>query len=173
MRLRRKESRSVPSSPEFRLRCLLCWRLPSSVRGRRRPDSIGRILRTVRQAERRAGELREQLQEFPAPGPRPQGRGVAGSGRTAVPRTCRRGLKGSWRPVFRAGQSGALSLGRSGIGSAQTNRKFKRRFQWMEARLHESGRSADQASMEELESLWQQAKAEERDKPEKPAERSA
>ncbi len=41
----------------------------------------------------------------------------------------------------------------------KTNRKFKRRFQWMEARLHESGRSADQASMEELESLWQQAKA--------------
>src|SRR5205807_5543544 len=40
----------------------------------------------------------------------------------------------------------------------KTNRKFKRRFQWMEARLHESGRTADQASMDELESLWQQAK---------------
>jgi uncharacterized protein YabN with tetrapyrrole methylase and pyrophosphatase domain len=43
----------------------------------------------------------------------------------------------------------------------KTNRKFKRRFQWMEARLHESGRSADQVPMEELESLWQAAKAEE------------
>jgi hypothetical protein len=31
----------------------------------------------------------------------------------------------------------------------------------METRLHESGRTADQASMEELESLWQQAKREE------------
>ena len=41
----------------------------------------------------------------------------------------------------------------------KTNRKFKRRFQWMEERLHESGRTAEQASMEELESLWQQAKA--------------
>src|SRR6266851_3635135 len=30
-------------------------------------------------------ELREQLQQFPAPGPRPQGRGIAGSGRTPVP----------------------------------------------------------------------------------------
>src|SRR6476620_2248535 len=30
-------------------------------------------------------ELREHLQEFPAPGPRPQGHGVAGSGRTPVP----------------------------------------------------------------------------------------
>jgi len=43
----------------------------------------------------------------------------------------------------------------------KTNRKFKRRFQWMEARLRESGRSADQAPMEELESLWQQAKHQE------------
>src|SRR5580693_9086809 len=29
-------------------------------------------------------ELREELKEFPAPGPRPQGRGLAGSGRTVV-----------------------------------------------------------------------------------------
>src|ERR1700756_2394479 len=31
------------------------------------------------------GELREQLQEFPAPGPRPQARGIAGSGRQEIP----------------------------------------------------------------------------------------
>src|SRR5579863_975420 len=30
-------------------------------------------------------ELREELKSYPAPGPRPQGRGVAGSGRTVVP----------------------------------------------------------------------------------------
>ena len=44
----------------------------------------------------------------------------------------------------------------------KTNRKFKRRFQWMEERLQESGRIADHASMDELESLWRRAKAEER-----------
>ena len=44
----------------------------------------------------------------------------------------------------------------------KTNRKFKRRFQWMEERLQQSGRTADQAAMEELESLWQRAKEEER-----------
>src|SRR5437763_1096327 len=44
----------------------------------------------------------------------------------------------------------------------KTNRKFKRRFQWMEERLQESGRAADQASMDELESLWQRAKAQEK-----------
>ena len=44
----------------------------------------------------------------------------------------------------------------------KTNRKFKRRFQWMEERLHASGRSPQQASMGELEELWQQAKREEK-----------
>ncbi len=40
----------------------------------------------------------------------------------------------------------------------KTNRKFKRRFQWMEEQLRQSGRTPDQATAEELESLWQQAK---------------
>jgi uncharacterized protein YabN with tetrapyrrole methylase and pyrophosphatase domain len=40
----------------------------------------------------------------------------------------------------------------------QTNRKFKRRFQWIEDQLRASGRAPQQASMAELESLWQQAK---------------
>src|SRR5205807_4594736 len=46
----------------------------------------------------------------------------------------------------------------------RTNRKFKRRFQWMEEQLRASGRSPEQSSMEELESLWQQAKRQEREK---------
>jgi uncharacterized protein YabN with tetrapyrrole methylase and pyrophosphatase domain len=45
----------------------------------------------------------------------------------------------------------------------KTNRKFKRRFQWMEDQLRTSGRAPQQASTEELESLWQQAKQQERD----------
>jgi ATP diphosphatase len=45
----------------------------------------------------------------------------------------------------------------------KTNRKFKRRFQWMEDQLWASDRSPQEASMEELESLWQRAKAQERD----------
>jgi uncharacterized protein YabN with tetrapyrrole methylase and pyrophosphatase domain len=43
----------------------------------------------------------------------------------------------------------------------KTNRKFKRRFQWMEERLRAQGRGPQQASMEELEELWQQAKRQE------------
>jgi len=44
----------------------------------------------------------------------------------------------------------------------KTNRKFKRRFQWMEERLRANGRGPQQASMTELEELWQQSKLEEK-----------
>jgi uncharacterized protein YabN with tetrapyrrole methylase and pyrophosphatase domain len=40
----------------------------------------------------------------------------------------------------------------------KTNRKFKRRFQWMEEQLRVSGRTPNDATMDELESLWQKAK---------------
>ncbi len=108
-------------------------------------------------------ELREQLEEFPAPGPRPQGRGMAGSGRTAVPEALQARLEDEVGDLFFVLVNIARYLSLDPESALRkTNRKFKRRFQWMEARLHESGRSADQAPMEELESLWQQAKAEEK-----------
>jgi uncharacterized protein YabN with tetrapyrrole methylase and pyrophosphatase domain len=44
----------------------------------------------------------------------------------------------------------------------KTNRKFRRRFQWMEQRLHESGATLERSSMDELESLWQDAKRQEK-----------
>jgi MazG family protein len=43
----------------------------------------------------------------------------------------------------------------------KTNRKFRRRFQWIEQQLRAAGRGPQQASMDELESLWQQAKQQE------------
>jgi ATP diphosphatase len=108
-------------------------------------------------------ELREELKEFPAPGPRPQGRGMAGSGRTAVPEDLQARMEGEVGDLFFVLVNIARYLSVDPESALRkSNRKFKRRFQWVEARLHESGRSADQASMEELESLWQQAKAEEK-----------
>lgn len=108
-------------------------------------------------------ELREHLKEFPAPGPRPQGRGVAGSGRTAIPDTLQEKLEEEVGDLFFVMVNIARYLSVDPESALRkTNRKFKRRFQWMEDRLHETGRSADEAPMEELESLWQQAKAQER-----------
>jgi nucleoside triphosphate diphosphatase len=109
------------------------------------------------------GELREHLKEYPAPGPRPQGRGVAGSGRTVIPEKLQARLEEEVGDLFFVLVNVARYLSVDPESAVRkTNRKFRRRFQWMEARLHESGRSADQASMEELEDLWQQAKTEER-----------
>ena len=109
-------------------------------------------------------ELREQLKEFPAPGPRPQGRGIASSGRTVVPEKLQAKLEEEVGDLFFVLVNVARYLSVDPESALRkTNRKFKRRFQWMEDRLHESGRSADQASTDELESLWQRAKEHERE----------
>jgi MazG family protein len=108
-------------------------------------------------------ELREELKQFPAPGPRPQGRGVAGSGRTPVPENLQTRMEEEVGDLFFVLVNVARYLSVDPESALRkTNRKFKQRFQWMEERLRESGRSADQAPMEELESLWQQAKREEK-----------
>jgi nucleoside triphosphate diphosphatase len=115
-------------------------------------------------------ELREQLKEFPAPGPRSQGRGVAGSGRTAVPEELQARLEEEVGDLFFVLVNIARYLSVDPESALRkSNRKFKRRFQWMEERLHESGRAADQASIEELESLWQEAKTHEKASSEKSA----
>jgi ATP diphosphatase len=108
-------------------------------------------------------ELRQELKEFPGPGPRPQGRGVAGSGRTPVPENLQTRMEEEVGDLFFVLVNVARYLAVDPeTALRKTNRKFKKRFQWMEERLHESGRSADQAPMEELESLWQRAKHEEK-----------
>ena len=109
-------------------------------------------------------ELREHLKEFPAPGPRPQGRGVAGSGRTVVPEKLQNQMEEEVGDLFFVLVNVARYLAVDPESALRkTNRKFRRRFQWMEDRLRENGRTAEQASMDELESLWQKAKQAERD----------
>jgi MazG family protein len=109
------------------------------------------------------GELREHLGKFPPPGPRPQGRGVAGSGRTPVPEKLQNQIEEEVGDLFfvLVNVSRYLSVDPESA-LRKTNRKFRRRFEWMEDRLRESARTAEQASMDELESLWQQAKKHER-----------
>jgi nucleoside triphosphate diphosphatase len=40
----------------------------------------------------------------------------------------------------------------------KTNRKFRRRFGWLEERLHAQGKKLEECNLEEMETLWQQAK---------------
>ena len=42
----------------------------------------------------------------------------------------------------------------------RTNDKFRRRFSWLEARLAERGKKPAEATLEEMEQLWQRAKSE-------------
>ena len=47
----------------------------------------------------------------------------------------------------------------------KTNKKFRRRFGWMEEQLRQKGQTLEEASLEEMETLWQQAKTQEVAKP--------
>jgi MazG family protein len=104
-------------------------------------------------------ELQQGLEEFPAPGPRPHGRGVAGASGQQVPEALRQHLEEEVGDLFFVLVNIARYLSLDPESALRkTNRKFKRRFQWIEQQLSASGRGPQQASMTELESLWQQAK---------------
>jgi ATP diphosphatase len=108
-------------------------------------------------------ELREHLEEFPPPGPRPQGRGVAGSGRQAMPEDLRERVEEEVGDLFFVLVNIARYLALDPESALRKmNRKFRRRFQWMEGQLHEKGSTLEGVSMDDLESLWQQAKQQER-----------
>jgi nucleoside triphosphate diphosphatase len=105
-------------------------------------------------------ELKQHLREFPAPGPRPEARGIAGAERQNIPDELRERLEEEVGDLFFVLVNIARYLSLDPESALRkTNRKFRRRFQWMEQRLHERGvASPDSCSMEVLESLWQQAK---------------
>jgi nucleoside triphosphate diphosphatase len=99
-------------------------------------------------------ELRKHLQEFPSPGPRPEGRGIAGSGRQSISDDLRIRLEEEVGDLFFVLVNIARFLAIDPESALRkTNRKFRRRFQWMEQRLHERQATPEPASMEELESL--------------------
>jgi MazG family protein len=108
-------------------------------------------------------ELKENLREFPSPGPQPQTRGVAGSGKPQVSSDLRERLEDEVGDLFFVLVNIARYLSLDPESALKkTNRKFKRRFQWMEEKLRASGRTPQQASLEELESLWQESKQQEK-----------
>lgn len=75
-------------------------------------------------------ELRHGLEEFPAPGPRPHSRGVAGAGLPAVPEKLRQHLEEEVGDLFFVLVNIARYLSLDPESALRkTNRKFKRRFQ--------------------------------------------
>ncbi len=103
------------------------------------------------------GELREHLQGVPAPGARVHG--IAGAEGDRIPQPVREHLEDELGDMFFVLVNIArfLSLD-SESALKKTNRKFKRRFQWVEQQLRKRGRTPQQSSMQEMEDLWQQSK---------------
>ncbi len=115
--------------------------------------------------EEETAELREELKAVPQLAFEAQsaGRGIAGSGKPPVPTELRERLEDEVGDLFFVLVNIARYLSLDPESALRkTNRKFRRRFQWMEERLRANGRSPLQASMDELERLWQQAKQQEK-----------
>jgi ATP diphosphatase len=109
------------------------------------------------------GELREELKDFPAPGPQPahQGAAAASEKRELDPLLKAR-LEEEVGDLFFVLVNIARYLSLDSEGALKrTNRKFRRRFQWMEERVGASGRQMQEISAEELDALWRQAKQQE------------
>jgi len=107
-------------------------------------------------------ELSAQLQLFPQADWLPPNRGIAGSGRRDIPESVRARLEEEVGDSLFVLVNIARYLSLDPESALKkTNRKFRRRFQWMEDQLRACGRTPQQADMQELESLWQQAKQQE------------
>lgn len=111
--------------------------------------------------EEEATELKRELNNIPGPiGPR--SRRTAGSGKPAIPEQTRQRLEDEVGDLFFVLVNIAryLSLD-SESALKKANRKFKRRFQWMEEQLRAAGKTLEQTSADELEQLWRRAKQQE------------
>ena len=107
--------------------------------------------------EEETSELKEEIARLPSAAL--AGRGVAESGKTRVPEELRHSIEEELGDLFFVLVNIARYLSLDPESALKkTNRKFRRRFQWIEERLRETGRGPQQATMEELESLWQEAK---------------
>jgi MazG family protein len=110
-------------------------------------------------------EVQKELEQVPALGARSHTSSAAGSRGQQLPQDLRARLEDEVGDLLFVLVNIARYLSLDPESALRkTNRKFKRRFQWIEEQLRASGRRPEQSTMEELESLWQQAKQQERGK---------
>lgn len=114
--------------------------------------------------EEETAELREELKTAPLPSKaKPSATGIAGSGKPHIPADLRDRIEDEVGDMFFVLVNIARYLSLDPESAMRkANRKFKRGFQWMEQRLAATGRPIQNASTDELESLWQQAKQQEK-----------
>lgn len=104
-------------------------------------------------------ELRAEVKQIPPPGPVPVGRGVASAKGSAVPEELRNRLEDEVGDLFFVLVNVARYLSVDPESSLRkTNRKFKRRFLFVEEQLRAQGKKLEETSIDDMEALWQQSK---------------
>lgn len=109
-------------------------------------------------------ELRQNLKEYPEPGPQPQSsKAVASARGVKVPDELRARMEDEVGDLLFVLVNIARYLSLDPESALRkTNRKFRRRFEYLEDRLRAHGRKPDDASLAEMESLWQESKQQEK-----------
>jgi uncharacterized protein YabN with tetrapyrrole methylase and pyrophosphatase domain len=109
-------------------------------------------------------ELRRNLEDYPEPGPQPATTaGVAGARGMSVPAELRARLEDEVGDLLFVLVNVARYLALDPESALRkTNRKFRRRFEYLESRLREQGRKPNDASLDEMEMLWQESKQQEK-----------
>jgi MazG family protein len=109
-------------------------------------------------------ELRRNLEEYPEPGPQPESAaGVAGARSQKISPELRARLEDEVGDLLFVLVNIARYLSLDPESALRkTNRKFRRRFQYLEDRLRQHGRKPADVSLDEMESLWQESKQQEK-----------
>ena len=106
--------------------------------------------------EEETRELQQELERVPAPRPE---KGIAGARGARVPEDARHRLEDELGDLLFVVVNIARFLALDPESALKkTNRKFKRRFQWLEQQLRAAGRRLEETSLDELEALWQKSK---------------
>lgn len=113
--------------------------------------------------EEETKELQNEIAKLPDPNLKPPQRGVANSGKQQIPEELRARMEDEVGDLLFVLVNIARYLSLDPESALRkTNRKFRQRFQWVEARLHEQGKKPAESSLDEMENLWQRSKQEER-----------
>ena len=107
-------------------------------------------------------ELQAEVDKIPPPGPVPVGRGIAGAKGETVPPELHQRLEDELGDLFFVLVNVARYLSVDPESALRkTNKKFRRRFEYVEQQLTAKGKKLDGASLEEMEELWQESKTKE------------
>lgn len=104
-------------------------------------------------------ELQEEIRQIPPPGPVPTGRGIAGARGSNVPEDLQQRLHDEVGDLLFVVVNMARYLNVDPESALRTtNRKFRKRFGYVEKKLKAEGKRLEDSNIDEMEQYWQEAK---------------